>query len=93
MKEFPKVGKISKKLTKDGAKILGVYWRSGRCDAVFMADVSDEKRLMKEATQWGDMAFYRYHGRGDQRGGGSAGNVVIWGSLRAREATSSRGRP
>ena len=41
-------------MTKEGAKILGVYWTLGRYDGVAIVEGKDEKTALKSLLQFGD---------------------------------------
>jgi uncharacterized protein with GYD domain len=47
--------KLFKQMTKEGAKIVGVYWTLGRYDAVTIIEGPDEKTAMRSLLRWGDM--------------------------------------
>jgi uncharacterized protein with GYD domain len=47
--------KLFEQMTKEGNKILGVYWTLGRYDSVVITEGKDEKAAMKSLLRWGDM--------------------------------------
>jgi uncharacterized protein with GYD domain len=47
--------KLFKQMTKEGAKIIGVYWTLGRYDAVTIIEGPDEKTAIRSLVRWGDM--------------------------------------
>ncbi|HVP16100.1 MAG TPA: GYD domain-containing protein [candidate division Zixibacteria bacterium] len=47
--------KLFEQLTKEGNKILGIYWTLGRYDAIVITEGKDEKTAMKYVMRWGDM--------------------------------------
>jgi len=52
---FDKSSKLFEQMTKEGAKILGVYWTLGRYDAVVIMEGKDEKAAMKALIRFGDV--------------------------------------
>jgi len=48
-------GKLFEQMTKEGTKILGVYWTLGRYDAVVITEGKDEKSAMKNILRFSDM--------------------------------------
>ena len=51
---FDKSSKLFEQMTKEGAKILGIYWTLGRYDAVAIIEGRDEKAAMKDLIRFGD---------------------------------------
>jgi len=47
--------KLFEQITKEGAKILGMYWTLGRYDAVVISEGKDEKAAMKAILRFGDL--------------------------------------
>jgi uncharacterized protein with GYD domain len=47
--------KLFEEMTKEGAKIIGVYWTLGRYDSVVITEGRDEKTAMKALLRWGDI--------------------------------------
>jgi uncharacterized protein with GYD domain len=47
--------KLFEQMTKEGAKILGVYWTLGRYDAITIVEGPDEKTALKDLMRWGDL--------------------------------------
>jgi uncharacterized protein with GYD domain len=47
--------KLFEQMTKEGAKILGIYWTLGRYDAITIIEGPDEKTAMRALLRWGDM--------------------------------------
>jgi uncharacterized protein with GYD domain len=47
--------KLLEQMTKEGAKILGVYWTLGRYDAIVVTEGTDEKTAMRALLRWGDL--------------------------------------
>ena len=48
-------GKLFEQITKEGVKILGVYWTLGRYDTVVITEGKDEKTAMKNLMRWSDL--------------------------------------
>jgi uncharacterized protein with GYD domain len=46
--------KLFERMTKEGAKILGVYYTLGRYDAITIVEGPDEKAAMRGLLRWGD---------------------------------------
>ena len=53
---FEKSSKLFEQMTKEGTKILGMYWTLGRYDAVVIMEGRDEKTAMKDLIRFGDVA-------------------------------------
>jgi uncharacterized protein with GYD domain len=51
---FDKSSKLFEQMTKEGSKILGMYWTLGRYDAVVIIEGKDEKTAMKDLIRFGD---------------------------------------
>ena len=47
--------KLFDQMTKEGTKILGIYWTLGRYDAIVITEGKDEKTSMKSLMRWSDM--------------------------------------
>ena len=47
--------KLFEQATKEGAKILALYWTLGKYDAVVIAEGKDEKVAMKTILRFGEM--------------------------------------
>lgn len=47
--------KFVERMVKEGAKVLGMYWMLGRCDAILITEAKDEKAGMKALLRWGDL--------------------------------------
>jgi len=46
--------KLFNKLTKEGTKILGMYWTLGRYDSIVITQGKNEKAAMKALMRFGD---------------------------------------
>ena len=46
--------RLFEQITKEGGKILGVYWTLGRYDAVVLSECPDEKAHMKGTLRFAD---------------------------------------
>jgi uncharacterized protein with GYD domain len=47
--------KLFEQMTKEGTKVLGVYWTLGRYDAIVITEGKDEKTCLKALVRWSDM--------------------------------------
>jgi uncharacterized protein with GYD domain len=47
--------RFAEQMTKEGIKLLGLYWTLGRYDSVAIMEAPDEKVAMKAVLRWGDM--------------------------------------
>jgi len=47
--------KLAEQMTKEGIKLLGLYWTLGRYDSVAIMEGPDEKAAMKAVLRWGDL--------------------------------------
>ena len=47
--------KLFEQATREGAKILAVYWTLGKYDAVVISEGKDEKAAMKAILRFGEM--------------------------------------
>ena len=47
--------KLFEQMTRDGSKILGIYWTLGRWDSIVITEAKDEKTHLKGLMRWSDM--------------------------------------
>ena len=47
--------KLHEQMTKEGAKILGIYWTLGRYDTVAIIEGPDEKTAMRSLLRYSDI--------------------------------------
>jgi uncharacterized protein with GYD domain len=47
--------KLFEQITKEGNKILDMYWTLGRYDSIIITEGKDEKTAMKNIMRWGDL--------------------------------------
>ena len=47
--------KFFEQMTKEGVKILDVYYTLGRYDAINIVEAPDEKTAMRALLRWGDL--------------------------------------
>ena len=47
--------KLFEQMTKEGVKVLDVYYTLGRYDAINIAEAPDEKTAMRALLRWGDL--------------------------------------
>jgi uncharacterized protein with GYD domain len=47
--------KLFEQITKEGNKILAMYWTLGRYDSIIITEGKDEKTAMKNIMRWGDL--------------------------------------
>ena len=47
--------KLFEKTTKEGGKVLGLYWTLGRYDSILIMEGTNEKTAMRASLRWSDM--------------------------------------
>jgi uncharacterized protein with GYD domain len=47
--------KLFEQMVKEGAKIIGIYYTLGRCDAVLIMEAPDEKAALRASLRFGDL--------------------------------------